>query len=176
LFSIDSFGCQSHAQVTWPRTIYDRFHSRGHEPGDASPLTLMPSLRTSPWPIFASDGEQGSRMASWRGPGTAECEEAARAPPEGWLPDGREMNTQEMIHFSLADFLVAIARVLDGRMCMLPVAAYFLRPRPASLGSTSLVVHAENFVAPRSPDRLASAASSTPKETQWQKVLFPSPV
>jgi hypothetical protein len=109
-------------------------------------------------------------------PGTTECADAARAPPEGWLADGRKMNTQEMIHLSLADFVVAIARVLDGRMCMLPTAASFLRRRPASLGGTSLVVHAENFVAPRSPDRLPSAASSKPKEKQWQKVHFPSPV
>jgi hypothetical protein len=38
-----------------------------------------------------------------------------------------------------------------------------------------LVVRAANFVALRSTNRLPSAASSTPKEKRWQKVLFPSP-
>jgi hypothetical protein len=86
------------------------------------------------------------------------------------------MNERESIHLNLADFVVAVERVLDGRLCMLPRAPCFLRPRPASLGSTRLVVHAENFVVPPLPNRLPSAASSKPKETQWQKVLFPSPV
>jgi hypothetical protein len=85
------------------------------------------------------------------------------------------MNGRESIHLSLADFVVAVERVLDRRLCMLPAAAYFLRRQPTSVASGSLVVHAENFVAPRSPDRLPSGASSQPKEKPWQKVLFPSP-
>jgi hypothetical protein len=68
------------------------------------------------------------------------------------------MNERESIQLNLADFLVAVERVLDGCLSMLPSAAYFLRPRPASLGSTSLVVHDANLVAPRSPNRLPSAA------------------
>ena len=85
------------------------------------------------------------------------------------------MNERESIQLNLADFVVAVERVLDRRLCMLPAAGYFFRHRPTSMASASLAVHAANFVAPRSPDRLPSAASSTPKETRWQKVLFPSP-
>jgi hypothetical protein len=86
------------------------------------------------------------------------------------------MNTQEMIHLSVADLVVAVERVIDGNLSMLPAADFFLCHQPTSIGSAGLVAHAENFVAPRSPDRLPSAASSQTKETQWQKVLFPSPV
>ena len=62
------------------------------------------------------------------------------------------------VQLNFADFVVAVERVLDGCLSMLPAAAYFLRPRPASLGSTSLVVHAANLVAPCSPNRLPSAS------------------
>jgi hypothetical protein len=67
------------------------------------------------------------------------------------------MNERESIQLNLADFVVAVDRVLYGCLSMLPAAGYFLRPRPASLGSTRLVVHDASFLAPRSPNRLPSA-------------------
>jgi hypothetical protein len=76
------------------------------------------------------------------------------------LAERREMNERESIHLNLADFVVAVERVLDRRLCMLPAAACFLLPRPASMGSANLVVHAANFVAPPSPNQLPSAAHS----------------
>jgi|SRR5450631_13278 len=76
------------------------------------------------------------------------------------LAERRKMNERESIHLNLADFVVAVERVLDRRLCMLPAAACFLRRRPASMGSANLVVHAANFVAPPSPNQLPSAAHS----------------
>jgi hypothetical protein len=57
------------------------------------------------------------------------------------------MNERESIQLNLADFVVAVERVLDGCLSMLPSAGYFLPPRPASLGGTSLVVHGANCAA-----------------------------
>jgi hypothetical protein len=85
------------------------------------------------------------------------------------------MNTREIIHLNIADFVVEVERVFDGRLRVLPAAADFLRRQFTSMGSGDLVIRAENFVAPRSPDRLPSAASSKPKEIRCPKDLFQNP-
>jgi hypothetical protein len=45
------------------------------------------------------------------------------------------MNERESIQLNLADFVVAVERVLDGCLSMPPAAAYFFRRQPTRIGS-----------------------------------------
>ena len=47
------------------------------------------------------------------------------------------MNERESVQLDLMDSVMAVGRVLDGCLNILPAAAHFLRPRPASLVSKS---------------------------------------